>query len=201
MGVYRLAVTDDLVKEQTDLIFPGKLGGRPRERAEQRSREQLASVVLIEVIVRHCDESYSVGDFTQPLKGKSRSSWQVAWAETYLTEDGTARLQARWPDPPAKKDFRVAFFMHFWNPALPLRSSYGELKCPAVKEMPERLTGLVRYEPVDRNRAEPDVALQTMHFDRGRILVSRDTTPLQRPRRVNFFVGAVGGVWIVPHER
>ena len=29
---------------------------------------------------------------------------------------------------------------------------------------------------------------QALHHDRGRILVSRDTTPLQRPRRVNFFV-------------
>lgn len=27
-----------------------------------------------------------------------------------------------------------------------------------------------------------------MHSDRGRILVSRDTAPLQRPRRVNYFV-------------
>src|SRR5947209_7734262 len=29
---------------------------------------------------------------------------------------------------------------------------------------------------------------QTLHSDRGRILVSRDTTPLQRPRRVNYCV-------------
>jgi len=27
-----------------------------------------------------------------------------------------------------------------------------------------------------------------LHSDRGRILVSRDTTPLQRPRRVNWCV-------------
>jgi hypothetical protein len=26
---------------------------------------------------------------------------------------------------------------------------------------------------------------QALHTDRGRILISRDTTPLQRPRRVN----------------
>jgi hypothetical protein len=29
---------------------------------------------------------------------------------------------------------------------------------------------------------------QPLHSDRGRILFLRDTTPLQRPRRVNFFV-------------
>jgi hypothetical protein len=31
---------------------------------------------------------------------------------------------------------------------------------------------------------------QALHTDRGRILVSRDTTPLQRPRRVNCCVRA-----------
>jgi len=45
---------------------------------------------------------------------------------------------------------------------------------------------------------------QALHHDRGRILVSRDTTPLQRPRRVNWYVElnrcavermTVSGVW------
>ena len=45
---------------------------------------------------------------------------------------------------------------------------------------------------------------QALHRDRGCILVSRDTTPLQRPRRVNSFVElnrcavermTVSGVW------
>src|SRR5262245_40240439 len=34
---------------------------------------------------------------------------------------------------------------------------------------------------------------QTLHSDRGRILVSRDTTPLQRPRRVNTVVRPAAG--------
>lgn len=149
LGVYRLPVTEDLVKEQTALIFPGKLDGLPRQRAEQRARDQLASTVLIEVLVRHCDDTFSAGDFTQPQKRKPRKSWQVAWEEKYLSEDGTSCLTARWPDPPVEKDFRIAFFLHFWNPAEPLYSSCGELKCPAVKTMPERLKNLVPYQPVD----------------------------------------------------
>src|SRR6516225_542075 len=34
--------------------------------------------------------------------------------------------------------------------------------------------------------------IQALHHDRGRMLVSRDITPLQRPRRVNWCVRAVG---------
>jgi hypothetical protein len=36
------------------------------------------------------------------------------------------------------------------------------------------------------------MSIQALHTDWGRILVSRDTTPLQRPRRMNCFVGGQG---------
>jgi len=39
---------------------------------------------------------------------------------------------------------------------------------------------------------------QAFHHDRGRILVSRDTTPLQRPRRVNCCVRR--RVWQPPYS-
>jgi hypothetical protein len=79
-----------------------------------------------------------------------RSSWQVAWAEAYLTPDGQSRLEdPRWGEPPQATDFRVAFFIHWWEEEVPLVSSYGELRCPAVQEMPGRLRTLVPYEPVD----------------------------------------------------
>lgn len=38
---------------------------------------------------------------------------------------------------------------------------------------------------MSRDQVKPNKAL---HSDRGRIPVSRDITPLQRPRRVNYFV-------------
>src|SRR5262245_11419871 len=54
--------------------------------------------------------------------------------------------------------------------------------------------------------------IKALHHDRGRMLVSRDTTRLERPRRVNWIVRARGGadelaqLWVcyslvrVPHE-
>jgi hypothetical protein len=45
------------------------------------------------------------------------------------------------------------------------------------------MVGSMRLSRV--RRAPPN---QALHHDRGRILLSRDTTPLQRPRRVNWCV-------------
>jgi hypothetical protein len=149
LGVYRLPVTEQLIQDQVALLFPGKLDGRPRQRAEQRARQQLESTVLIEALVEDRDDRFNASDFVQPAKEKPRDNWQVAWNEVYLSEDGRTRLDTQWPDPPKQRTFRIAFFLHFWNPAMPLRSSYGEIVCSEAEEMPERLAGLVPYEPVD----------------------------------------------------
>jgi hypothetical protein len=109
----------------------------------------LESTVLIEVLVRNRDKRFTVADFSQPQEGVPRDSWQVAWAEAYLTEDGKELLVERWADAPKADTLRVAFFLHCWNPAAPLLTSYRELPCPEVKKMPDRLQKLVPYEPLD----------------------------------------------------
>ena len=46
----------------------------------------------------------------------------------------------------------------------------------------------IPYTTLGQVSALPNEAMNSinvLHSDRGRILVSRDTTPLQRPRRVN----------------
>jgi hypothetical protein len=149
LGVYALPVSEELLKEQTDILYGAKLKGAARQEAERRCREQLTSTVMIEALVQNRDDRFRTGDFAQPQAGVPRDSWQVAWAEVYLSVDGETRLEPLWPDPPTDKDFRVAFFIHFWNPVAPLLSSYGELQCQPVGEIPERLRRLVPYEPVD----------------------------------------------------
>jgi hypothetical protein len=121
---------------------------RERAQAERQCREQLSSIVLVEAIVRNRDDRFDIGQFTQPQDGVPQQNWQVPWAEAYLTPDGQALAVDRWSDPPASGNLRVAFFMHLWQPDKPLRSSYGEVTCPAVQKMPERLAQLVPYEPV-----------------------------------------------------
>ena len=109
----------------------------------------MESTVLVEVFVRNRDGRFKVGDFSQPQDGVPRDNWQVAWAEAYLSEDGESLFVERWGDAPKADTFRVAFFIHCWNPNAPLLTSYGERRCPEVNKMPERLHKLVPYEPVD----------------------------------------------------
>jgi hypothetical protein len=144
LGVYRLPVTEELFREQYEILY-----GEPDLRAEQQCRQQLTSVVLIELLVKERDEGFYVGQFTQPQEGVPEANWQVPWAEVYLTPDGEALAVPRWGEPPQTRDLRIAFFFHYWQPEIALSCSYGDFQCPAVQEMPERLRRLVPYEPVD----------------------------------------------------
>ena len=149
LGVYSVPVTDNLLREQTDILYGADLSGDERQDAEGQCREQLEATVLIEVVVRNPDKRFNVGDFSQPQHGVPRDNWQVAWAEAYLSEDGERLLVERWGDAPKADSFRVAFFIHCWNPAASLLTSYGEVRCPVVSKMHKRLQKLVPYEPVD----------------------------------------------------
>jgi hypothetical protein len=149
LGVYRLNVTDELVREQHSILYPDSLGVS-RAISERQIREQLESVVLIEALVLDRNSRFDVGDFTQAQVGVPRDSWQVAWAEAYLSFDGTSLAVNRWSPAPTSGDLRIAFFIHGWNPASPLLSSYGEVtSCPQPQPMPDRLAQLVPFEPVD----------------------------------------------------
>lgn len=149
LGVYSLPVTNDLLQEQWKSLYGSDLVGAERRDAERQCRKQLESTVLVEVLVRNREERFKVGDFTQSQDSVPRDNWQVAWAETYLDEVGEKLLVERWCDAPKTDTFRVAFFIHCWNPTAPLLTSYGERPCPVVQNMPERLQKLVPYEPID----------------------------------------------------
>jgi hypothetical protein len=149
LGVYKLDVTEDLFREQFDILYGYTMSDEERMEAEEQCREQLSSIVMIEALIENRDERFSVLDFTQPQDGVPRDNWQVAYAEAFLALDGNSLLVEGWTEPPETGDFRVAFFMHFWDETKPLLTSYGELPCPSVSEMPERLKRLVPYQPVD----------------------------------------------------
>jgi hypothetical protein len=142
LGAYRMQPNDDLFSSAMEIKYGGlKLSPAERTDAERCVREELESVALIELRVVSPDERYDTGDFGQP------GSDQVAYLETYLSPDGEQVVSR--DIPPSATDFRVAFFLHFFDPAQPLRTSYGNLTIPPLRTMPPRLVGLVRYEPVD----------------------------------------------------
>jgi hypothetical protein len=150
LGVYRLHVSDDLFREQFDGLYGYPMSPGERRNAERQCREQLESLVLVEAVVSNRDRRFHVGDFAQARAGQPKDNWQVAWAEAFLTSDGESLLVPRLSrDAPPDDPLRVAFFIHYWDSAQPLQSTYGEVECPAPQPMPERLERLVPFEPVD----------------------------------------------------
>jgi hypothetical protein len=149
VGVYRLDVPEDLFREQFDILYGDPMSDEERVEAEKQCRERLSSVVLIELLVENRDAGFSISDFSQPQDGVPKENWQVAWTEMFLATDGNSLLVEKWGDPPDAGDFRVAFFMHFWDEMQPLITSHGEVTCPPISKMPERLKTLVPYKPVD----------------------------------------------------
>jgi hypothetical protein len=129
-------------------FFPDSLGVS-RAISEPQIREQLESVVLVEVLVLDRHSRFDVSDFTQVQVSVPRDRWQVAWGETYLSPDGTCLAVDRWSPAPESGDLRIAFFVHGWDATSPLLSSYGEVSCPKPRPMTDRLARLVPFEPVD----------------------------------------------------
>lgn len=145
LGVHPLKVTRQLLKAQLAIFHPD--GYTLKDKAA--TREQLKSVVLVEVRVVNRDERFSVDNFTQPIPDTPRPNWQAPWAEAFLTPDGESLAVERGAREPRAGDLRIAFFLHYWNENAPLRSSYGDVPCPRPTPMPKRLEKLVPYEPLD----------------------------------------------------
>jgi hypothetical protein len=142
LGVYQVEVTSQLLAEALELKYENRFSSSAHRReAETRVREELGGVVLIEVLIHGRDASFDPGEFRQD------NSDQAPYDEVYLTEDGTTVI-SRGYDVPAVPSFRVAFFLHYFHPKLPLRSCYGAVAVPVVQSMPPRLAALLPYEPV-----------------------------------------------------
>lgn len=148
LGAYRLKVTKPLIKQQFRELYHYEMSEDQFREALRHCTQQLHSVVLLEVLVENRDARFRLADFTQQLDAVPRSSWQAAWAEAYLTADGESLLVERWQPLPDVDTFRIAFFLHYFQPGRPLLSSYGQLECPPLVDMPPRLTKLAPFIPV-----------------------------------------------------
>jgi hypothetical protein len=146
IGVYKLAVSDELTAEQAEILY----GDTPSASEVATVRAQLDSVVLVEVLVRRVDDRFDVSDFQQVDPTQPPENAQAPWAEVFLSADGSDPLAEPTEEPVAgHKDFRIAFFLHGWLVGVPLSTSYNPLAWREPADMPERLRSLVPYPPVD----------------------------------------------------
>jgi hypothetical protein len=91
IGVYQLPVTEELIATQAELLY----GGEPSPDNVVQVRQQLESTVLVEVLVSNADDAFDVSVFTQENPELPYESWQVAWAEAFLSADGQELLVER----------------------------------------------------------------------------------------------------------
>ncbi len=143
LGAYRVDLTQELFASAMVLKYGGlDLEGDRRQKAERSLREELSSIVLVEALVSNRDAKFNVGDFGQV------DSEQAPYDEHFLSDDGS-KVVAIGFDVPAAQSLRITFFLHCFDPAKPIKTSYGNIIIHAIQPMPARLQHLVPYEPVD----------------------------------------------------
>ena len=143
LGVHPIEPSPELLAEAYEIKYgPLALSELERRDAEQAILAEIGGAVLIELQIVGRDDRFDAGDFRQA------GSDQVAYAETYLTEDGGTVIGESL-EPPSDSRLRLAFFLHFYNPEHGLETSYGSVALPGMTPMPDRLKKLILYEPVD----------------------------------------------------
>jgi hypothetical protein len=99
---------------------------------EYVSRE-LGSLALVELEIIAAPEVFDIGDFKQPHTN------YVPYDETYYDPVSLEKLSDEPFYSPKVRDFRVAFFLHFFDPAEPLISPFGDLQVADLVERPPHL--------------------------------------------------------------
>jgi hypothetical protein len=142
LGIYRVDLNEELIEEAMQMKYNGiNLSEIEIRKAKEAVLEELSSVVLIDVLVTNPDERFNLGDFGQP------GSDQAPYDEVYLSLDGLSMISH--DKLPTSDSFRLAFFLHFFDPTKPLKTSYGEIPAPPIRDMPEHYKKMIPYCPVD----------------------------------------------------
>ena len=106
-------------------------------------------VKLIECIIDCPPSQVDVSKFIHPIDNMPKSSWQTAYDEHYLNENGTEIIGGFCDIPTDILFTRLVFFLHFVNLENPLLSQFGKLRLPTASSMPDRLKNLIKHVPVD----------------------------------------------------
>jgi hypothetical protein len=141
LGAYKVEITDEETKKFLQENFGKVLTSSELKEKFLLKQDELSSVVALEVSVTNADMNFDVGDFRQP------DSDQVAYDEIYLSTDGHSIESLIRPNDP--NNFRVYFFLHFYDKNKPLLSSYGMISVPEIQPLPEYLKSLHPFTPVD----------------------------------------------------
>ena len=141
LGAYKVEITDDEIRKFLKESFGNSITANETEQQFILKREETVSVVALDVSVTNADDNFDIGDFKQP------DGDQVAYDEIYLSIDGRSTESQSQPNDP--NNFRVYFFLHFYDKNKPLLTSYGTVNIPEIQPLPGYLKSLHPFTPVD----------------------------------------------------
>jgi hypothetical protein len=127
IGTYRVSVSDEELQFITDEVTGN----------EERTREEVDGLVLLELEVRNAPADFD------PEKFHQIGSQQVAYDERYFTVEDLELIGSERPGTP---HFRICFFLHHFDPSIMITSPYGEMTSTGLADMPDRLASDCIYE-------------------------------------------------------
>jgi len=134
LGVYKPDIPEDVYQEQWAVT-----------ESDEATKEHFDKLVLIEAVIDAIDGQFKTIDFGQSSVSGDPKQFQCAYDEALLSSDGRRVLARHMDCIKGPGMLRLAFYLHYYDPARPLQWSYGEVQCPVVLPIPERLKILVPY--------------------------------------------------------
>jgi hypothetical protein len=130
LGVYKPDIPEDVYREQW------RVSG-----SDEQTQQHFARLVLIEAIVENAEGRFKAVELGQLYEG----FFQCAYDEALLSADGQVLTDRRMDCVSGTGPLRFAFYLHFYDPEKPLDWSCGQVQCPPLRPVSDRLRQLVPY--------------------------------------------------------
>jgi len=111
----------------------------------------ISDIHLLELNINTSPKDVDVSSFTQKDDTLPKDSWQTAYDEHFLNDDGTEVIGTFLEqDSLTGVKTRIAFFMYFIDFNKPLLSQYGEILLPEQPSLiPDRLSKIIEFQSAD----------------------------------------------------
>lgn len=106
-------------------------------------------VKLIELVIDENIADFDPRQITQEQKGQDKLDWQTAYDEKYLNDEGNKIIGDDFDKPNGLTRFRLVFFFHYLDFNKPLICQYGLINIKQATDLPDRLSKIIEYEPID----------------------------------------------------
>ena len=134
LGVYRPYIPEETYQEQWHVT-----------ESDEETKEHFDKLVLIEAVADGIDGELDLVELGQSVMFDDSESFQCAYDEALLSTDGEVLIQRVIGCVNGTGPLRFAFYLHFYDSEKPLHWSHGEMDCPPIQPVPDRLKRLVPY--------------------------------------------------------